>query len=372
MRNDKTFSSALAAMLCAASLFTFACGRQAEEDRGAGLSTASAEEEARATPETYPAPETPANPSNIELRDERSVDVPEEAVAGADELDAHQRELDQREAELEARARKLRDLENRDRELQAAEREISRREARAAEKRPAQRPKPARPEPREDVDTEEVAAASGAGGTSRGADPEPEPAEEIAQDREDSREEEREAAPRAEPATVSAGTVVAAEFLETLSSENSRVGDTFRARLTGDVRQGGRVVIPAGSEVVGEVTEAVPLRKVGGRAKLAVRFTDLVLPHGVSVPIDASFVGQGKSETGRDAATIGGAAAGGAVLGRVINKKDRSRGAVIGAILGAAIGTAIASRTDGEEVNIFEGSVLDLRFDAPVEIPARR
>jgi type IV secretory pathway VirB10-like protein len=371
MRTDKTFSSALAAMLCAASLFTFACGPNAEEDRGAGLSTTSAEEEARATVETYPAPETP---TGVELRDESAVDVPEEEAA-TDELDAHQRELDRREAELEARARRLRDLEQRDRELQTAEREISRRETQAAEKpanRPTKRPAPARPEPEpeEDADTEEVAEAPGAGGSSRGPDPELE-AEEIAQSRE-TREEDREEAPRAEPATVEAGTVVAAEFLETLSSENSRVGDTFRARLTDDVRQGGRVVIPAGSEVVGEVTEAVPLRKVGGRAKLAVRFTDLVLPQGVSVPIDASFVGQGKSETGRDAATIGGAAAGGAVLGRVINKKDRSRGAVIGAILGAAIGTAIASRTDGEEVNIFEGSVLDLRFDAPVEIPARR
>jgi type IV secretory pathway VirB10-like protein len=363
MRNDKTFSSALAAMLCAASLFTFACGQKAGE-------------EARSAEETYPAPETPANPSNLELREERSVDVPEEQVAAADELDVHQRELDQREAELEARARRLRDLESREREINTAEREIERRETQAAEKpanRPTKRPAPARPEPEpepEEADTEELAEASGAGGSSRGPDVEPEAAEaeEIAQSREGDREE----APRAEPATVSAGTVVAAEFLETLSSESSRVGDTFRARLTGDVRQGGRVVIPAGSEVVGEVTEAVALRKVGGRAKLAVRFTDLVLPHGVSVPIDASFVGQGKSETGRDAATIGGAAAGGAVLGRVINKKDRSRGAVIGAILGAAIGTAIASRTDGEEVNIFEGSVLDLRFDAPVEIPARR
>ena len=393
MRNDKPFSSALAAMLCAASLFAFGCGRQAEEDR-ADLSTASAEEEARATEETYPAPETPANPSNIELRDELAVDVPDEPdqeVAGApgagqsgtDELDAHQRELDQREAELEARARRLRDLESRDRELQTAEREIARRETQAAEKpanrpaRPTKRPAPVRPEPEpeEEAETEEVAEAPGNAGSSRAPDPEPEPAEEaeeIARSREDSREQERERAPRAEPATVSTGTVVAAEFLETLSSESSRVGDTFRARLTDDVRQGGRVVIPAGSEVVGEVTEAVPLRKVGGRAKLAVRFTDLVLPHGVSVPIDASFVGEGKSETRRDAATIGGAAAGGAVLGRVINKKDRSRGAVIGAILGAAIGTAIASRTDGEEVKIYEGSILDLRFDAPVEIPARR
>jgi type IV secretory pathway VirB10-like protein len=390
MRNTKTFSSApaarlaITAMLCAAPLFTFACGREAEEPRESDLSTTSAVEENRSAGETYPAPETP---SGVEIREERGVDVPDEEVVaageagagGVDELEAHQRELDQKEAELEARARRLRDLERRQREIDVAEREIARRESQAAVKperrsEPAEPARPARPEPtpEDDVDTEEVAEAPGAGGSSRGPAPEPEPAEEadeIARSREEAREEDDR---RLEPATVPSGTVVAAEFLETLSSESSRVGDTFRARLTGDVRQGGRVVIPAGSEVVGEVTEAVPLRKVGGRAKLAVRFTDLILPHGVSVPIDASFVGQGKSETGRDAATIGGAAAGGAVLGRVINKRDRSRGAVIGAILGAAIGTAIASRTDGEEVNIFEGSVLDLRFDEPVEVPARR
>lgn len=381
MRSNKTFSSvpaarlAITAMLCAAPLFTFACGRQVEEPQESDLSTASAAEEAREVAEAYPAPETP---SGVEIREDRAIDVPEETQqAETDELDAHQRELDQKEAELEARARRLRDLERRQREIQAAEQEISRRESQVAEK-PARRPEPARPapEPEEDVETEEVAAAPGAGGGSRGPGAEAEPAEgdEIAPNREEAREEarEEEEETRLEPATVPSGTVVAAEFLETLSSESSRPGDTFRARLTGDVRQGGRVVIPAGSEVVGEVIEAVPLRKVGGQAKLAVRFTDLVLPHGVSIPIDASFVGQGKSETGRDAATIGGAAAGGAVLGRVINKRDRSRGAVIGAILGAAIGTAIASRTQGEEVNIFEGSVLDLRFDRPVEVPARR
>ena len=127
-----------------------------------------------------------------------------------------------------------------------------------------------------------------------------------------------------------------------------------------------------GSEVVGEVTEAVPLRKVGGQAKLAVRFTDLVLPSGSSVPIEASFVGQGRSETGRDAATIGGAAAGGAILGRVLNKGDRSKGAVIGAIIGAVVGTAVASRTPGEEVTIDEGAVVDLKLDEAVEIRPRR
>jgi type IV secretory pathway VirB10-like protein len=348
------FSSALTAMLCAAALSSFACGRDSEEPRTADL-------------EAPPAVESPVQETapltDPEIREERSVEAREEvAAAERDDLDAHDRELDQREADLEARARRLRELEGRQRELDTAEREIARRETQAPATRPAApraEPRP-EPEPEAEVETEEVAPAPE---VEPAPEPEPEPVREE-------REEPRPAP--APPVTVEAGTVFSVELLETLSSESTEVGETFRARVAGDVRQDGRTVIPAGSEVVGEVTEVVPLRKVGGRAKLAVRFTDLVLPNGTSVPVDASFVEQGKSETGRDAATIGGAAAGGAILGRVLNKKDRSRGAVIGAILGAAVGTAVASRTPGEEINIFEGSVVDLKLDRPVEIRPRR
>lgn len=343
--------SALTAMFCAAALFTFACGRDREEPRAVEPEPA-VEETIPVLPES-PEPETP--PANVELREERTVEAREQvAAAEREDLDAHQRELDRREAELEERARRLRNLERRERALNESEREIERREADVAE-RPAPQPAPAEAEETEEVEPAPEVAEPGM----TEPDPESEP-------------EERFEEPLPEPATVEAGTVFAVEFLETLSSASSRPGETFRARVTSDLRRDGRVVIPAGSEVVGEVTEAVPLRKVGGRAKLAVRFTDLVLPSGTSVPIEASFVGQGKSETGRDAATIGGAAAGGAVLGRVLNKGDRSKGAVIGAILGAVIGTAVASRTPGEEVTIDDGAVVDLKLDEAVEIRPRR
>ena len=273
------------------------------------------------------------------------------AAAERAELEAAvQRDLDRREAELEAHARQVRE---RERKLKAAEQEIARREEAAPAERPAPAPEPEVAAPAPEAEPEMEAPA-----------PESEPREEV-------RAEEPRPEPRFEPVTVESGTAFSVELLERLSSESSRPGEIFRARVNGDVRQDGRVVIPAGSEVVGEVTEAVPLRKVGGRAKLAVRFTDLVLPSGSSVPIKASFVGQGKSETGRDAATIGGSAAGGAILGRVLNKGDRSKGAVIGAILGAVIGTAIASRTPGEEVTIDQGAVVDLKLDRPVEVRVR-
>lgn len=342
--------SALAALLCGATLFTFACSRESEEPRTADLETPAVEETAPVQPEA-PEPEA-LPPADVELQEERSVEAREQVEASEREvLEATQRELDRREAELEERARRLRELERRERALRAAEREAERREAEAAEatERPAPQPEPA--EATEEVEAPEAEPEM--------TEPEPEPEAELEE-------------PRPEPATVEAGTVFAVEFLETLSSASSRPGETFRARVTRDLRQDGRVVIPAGSEVVGEVTEAVPLRKVGGRAKLAVRFTDLVLPTGTSVPIEASFVDQGRSETGRDAATIGGAAAGGAILGRVLSKGDRSKGAVIGAILGAAIGTAVASRTPGEEVTIDEGAVVDLKLDEAVEIRPRR
>jgi type IV secretory pathway VirB10-like protein len=345
------------ALLCSAALFTFACGRDREEPRAAELESPAVEETAPVQPQEIPS----AAPADIELREERTVEAREQvAAAEREDLDAHQRELDRREAELEERARRLRNLERRERALNTAEREIERRETTAAE-RPA--PQPA---PEEAEETEEVEPAPEA--DSEMTEPEMTEPSPESEPEEDERFEE----PRPVPATVEAGTVFAVEFLETLSSASSRPGETFRARVTGDLRQDGRVVIPAGSEVVGEVTEAVPLRKVGGRAKLAVRFTDLVLPSGTSVPIEASFVGQGKSETGRDAATIGGAAAGGAILGRVLNKGDRSKGAVIGAILGAAIGTVVASRTPGEEVTINDGAVVDLKLDEAVEIRPRR
>jgi outer membrane lipoprotein SlyB len=131
------------------------------------------------------------------------------------------------------------------------------------------------------------------------------------------------------------------------------------------------VAIPAGSEILGEVVEAVSPRRVGGQAKLELRFTDLVLPSGATVPIEASFVQKGRNETGRDAATIGGGAAAGAILGRVLKKGDRSKGSVIGAIIGAAAGAVIASRTPGEEVVIPKGTRMGVRLDDSVRVRVR-
>lgn len=409
MRNVR-FQPFLLALLLGLSAFGMGC-RQSEEAEGDRV-VIEQDEQDRETVQDEPE----IVGDDPELQPEQRVVVVEpesgEDAGALPDLDEREQRIAERNAELDARERRLREQEAAERQASLRQREQARqperqvrepepkpepeRQARvpkpAPQKAPAPTPRVEREEParEEEMETEEVAE-------SRRPDPRDERNEEAereaaeleqerkarereARERETQREsreqEEREREQEArQPAplvvNVPAGTVMEVELLEGLSSQTSEAGDIFRARVASDVASDGAVGIPAGSEIVGVVTEAVPLGKVGGRAKLVLKFTDLVLPNGRTVPIDASLVQQGSNETRKDAATIGGAAAGGAILGRVLSKKDRSKGTVIGAIIGAAAGAVLASR-NGEEVVIPEGTRLDLKLDDEVEVRARQ
>lgn len=166
-----------------------------------------------------------------------------------------------------------------------------------------------------------------------------------------------------------AGKVVSVELRQRLASNTSKVGDIFRVRIAHDVRVDGVVAIPRGSEIVGLVTDAAPLPRLGGRARLSLKLTDLVLPSGSTVPIHATLVQEGPNQTGRDAAVIGGGAAGGAILGNLLGKGGKA--SIVGAIMGAVAGAAIASRTGREEVVIPEGAVLGVKLEDALAVQAR-
>jgi hypothetical protein len=331
------------ALFCGAALFSFACNRGAEDRAGQVSNTAPPQVAQIQTPAPVPAPAV--EPQVNELRAApQSVQAPERTPP--------------EQTPPPATVRERSDLNVRERELAAREAELNARERRLQQHQPNP-VRPAAPEPRaSEVRPEPPQAAA-----PEIAPPAPEPAP--------APEPPREELPRTASVTVPAGTQIDVEFTRRLASNTSSPGDSFRARVSEDLTQDGLVAIPAGSEILGEVTDAVPLKKVGGQARLALRFTDLVLPSGRTVPIDASFVQEGRNETRRAAATIGGVAAGGAILGRILSKGNRSGGGVLGAILGAAAGTAIASKTPGEEVIIPEGSVVSLRLDGAVEVRAK-
>jgi len=176
----------------------------------------------------------------------------------------------------------------------------------------------------------------------------------------------------AQPAmTVPSGTILDVTFDRELSSASANVGDTFSATIIDPVVVDGETVIEAGSTVTGKVVEVKSSqKKIGGKAHLALQFLSLQPAGGNEVPLEASFYGEGKSSTKKDAATIGGATAGGALLGRIIGHQsnDDAHGTTVGAIVGAAVGTAIAATNDGEEVTIPTGTAIPIRLDAPVTV----
>ena len=177
-------------------------------------------------------------------------------------------------------------------------------------------------------------------------------------------------APKAAPVekTVPAGTQLEVELLDNASSKTSHVGDPFRARVTKDVVIDGNAVVRQGSIATGVVTEAIPLKAIGGAASLGLKFQTLELTDGAKSALVASLLEKGKSETGKDAGTIAGAAAGGALLGRILSKHDKTKGTLIGAAVGAAAGTGIAASTKGQEIELPPGTPLVLHIEAPLTV----
>ncbi|HLX08639.1 MAG TPA: hypothetical protein VKY89_12340 [Thermoanaerobaculia bacterium] len=360
LRNFQPLPAALAVLICLGSLWTMACSRGGETPQERTLAASASQ--ARPLPPPAPPPQTaPAGePPTNELRP-----VPQSFELGtAPPAPAAVRDQRRDESELAARERRLAD---RQAAIEAREQQLRRREQAQAAAVPGPPVAsgaggqdgiggaPAAPA----AGTEEQTAGTAPGGLPGAPEP---PAAAVESD---------ERQPQT-PVTVPAGISFEVELTKGLASNTSSVGETFRSRLVSDLRQGGALAIPAGSEVLGVVTDAVAARRIGGRAKLTVKFTDLVLPTGVTVPMRVSFLQEGKSKAGRDAATIGGSTAGGALLGRILGNGSRTGGTILGALVGAAVGTAIAAKTAGEEVVIPEGSVISLKLDEPLTIEARR
>ena len=167
--------------------------------------------------------------------------------------------------------------------------------------------------------------------------------------------------------TVPSGTELKLELIGPVSSAESRPGEEIQARVIDGIEVDGQVAIPADSSVNGRVVAVHGLKAIGGRAFLSLEFTSIVTPAG-EVPIRAAWSRVGKSETKKDAAIIGGAAAGGALLGRVLNDRDEAKGTLVGGLLGGAAGTAVAAGTKGEEIRLPSGSLLTVHLRSPVTV----
>jgi hypothetical protein len=186
--------------------------------------------------------------------------------------------------------------------------------------------------------------------------------------------------------TVPTGTVIPIILTAYLNTKTSQAGDTFYADTTYPIWIQQRLAIPKGSTVRGTVTEVVRPGKVKGKARIAVRFDDILLPNGIKRELTASFRGihgsgdvsfNKKSESvsasgsvSDDAKTITNDTMAGAAIGSiggVISGNGRYGKSVgIGAGAGAAVGVASVLLGRGKDLVLDPGTQFDLELQRPM------
>ncbi len=181
--------------------------------------------------------------------------------------------------------------------------------------------------------------------------------------------------------TVNAGQTIRVRMNDKLSSANARIGDSFTTTTVDPVYADGLEVIPAGSIVVGRVTEVKKAARQSKAGMLGVSFTSLRLPNGSSRALNGSLTqlsdetvtydneGQvtGNSSTKRNVVFIGGGAAAGALIGAIAGG---GKGAGIGAGIGAGLGVAGALFSKGKEAAVEPGTEFGVILNQGVSLPA--
>jgi hypothetical protein len=94
-------------------------------------------------------------------------------------------------------------------------------------------------------------------------------------------------------ATVPAGTVLKLSLIDSLDSGSNNKGDSFRTLLNDAILVKGTVVLPSGSNVMGEVTEVVPASTgfKGRGGMLLLEFRRINTPTGASAELKAALKG---------------------------------------------------------------------------------
>ena len=184
-------------------------------------------------------------------------------------------------------------------------------------------------------------------------------------------------------AEISKGTHLLLRMMNSISTRTAAEGDQVYLQTATPVALNSEIVVPPGTYVQGEVSHAQRSGRVKGRAQLGIRLETMTFAGGKVVKIaprlsavDSGGSGQkvdhaesqvnAASTRGKDAGQVAILAGSGAAIGALA---DRSfRGAGIGGGVGTAVGLATVLLTRGNEVELRQGTTLDVVFDRDVVI----
>lgn len=179
------------------------------------------------------------------------------------------------------------------------------------------------------------------------------------------------------------GSHILLRLVNSISTRTAREGDRVYMRTASPIVVNGEFVVPVESYVQGVVTHAQRSGRVTGRAEISIRIDTLTLPSGQTVEVSPrlSSVDSGGTEQkvetkegtvqqggskGVDAQHMAMISGSGAAIGGLAERSWT--GAGIGAGAGGAVGLAYVLLTRGREVDLHQGSTLDVVFERAVTV----
>lgn len=191
-------------------------------------------------------------------------------------------------------------------------------------------------------------------------------------------------------AVVAAGTKFSAQLKSTLDSASSQPGEEVAATLPQPLYGSSGQVIPAGSRLIGNVSNVVPARrlKAGANGKIDIKFTSIETPDGRRFPLSASVDGtqvhlSGGTTAGRvgkglmtTAIGAGSGAVLGTALGAIVGStsgsgrvgKSTAMGAVFGTAIGGGIGAVGGVVRKGSDVKLTAGMSIPVQLDQSLQV----
>lgn len=181
--------------------------------------------------------------------------------------------------------------------------------------------------------------------------------------------------------TVPAGEAFSAVVTTPLNSSTLTLGQSVSMALGSDFYYNGNLIAPAGSSVTGNVLEVSRAKHGSMNGKLSVRFTQIVTPYGIQIPISAVIktednsgvlIGGTKTDVVKDYGKdlVAGSAAGalsGVVFGALAGG-NIGKGAALGTAVGAGGGLIKSIWDKGDDVEIPASARVDLLLTQPITV----
>src|SRR5262245_52684572 len=184
-------------------------------------------------------------------------------------------------------------------------------------------------------------------------------------------------------AEIPQGAHVLLRMVNSVNTRTAQPGDYVYLRTATPISVDGNIVAPAESYVQGMVAQSKRSGRVTGRAEISIRLETITLssgkvfkfsPHvssldsndsGQKVESRENVIKQGPTR-GEDAKQIAILAGAGASIGGLTD--GSWKGAGIGAGVGSGVGLATVLLSRGKEVDLRQGTTLDVVFDRPVAL----